>query len=190
MPVIPWSPADRRELLAAVVRDPAALVVSLPPLSGDPARDRAALSAPASARCGGAPPGCRSGCRRPRWRGRPSRPAAAGPDIALWMVPAGAAAGLASRLPRRLPRAGSPSGRPGAPLPPPDLVLPWGGDPGPATRDRRRRELAAALAACRFREAAWFPALAAALPTPTTRRGDRPGAPAPTRPPPPPEPVR
>ena len=35
--------------------------------------------------------------------------------------------------------------------------------PGPATRARRRAELAAALAACRFRDAAWFPALAAAL---------------------------
>ena len=42
-------------------------------------------------------------------------------------------------------------------------MLPWGGDPRAATRARRRAELAAALAACRFRDAAWFPALAAAL---------------------------
>ena len=62
------------------------------------------------------------------------------------------------------PRRGYPEWvAPGAPLPPPDLVLPWGGDPGPATRDRRRRGLEAGLAACRFRDAAWFPALAAAL---------------------------
>ena len=74
----------------------------------------------------------------------------------------GAAAGprVPTLPPPGFPRTGFPEWiGAGAPLPPPDLVLPWGGDPGPATRDRRRRELAAALAACRFRDAAWFPAL-------------------------------
>ena len=47
-------------------------------------------------------------------------------------------------------------------LRPPDLLLPWG-DAAPAVVDRRRAELAAGLAACRFRDAAWFPALAAGL---------------------------
>ena len=65
------------------------------------------------------------------------------PDIALWMV-----AGLAPREPPTCA--------------PPDLVLPWGGDPGPAAAAAAAR-LDGGLAACRFRDAAWFPALAAAL---------------------------
>jgi len=66
--------------------------------------------------------------------------------------------------PPGFPRTGFPEwAEPGEPLPRPDLVLPWGGDPTPATRARRARELEAGLAACRFRDAAWFPALAEAL---------------------------
>jgi hypothetical protein len=45
----------------------------------------------------------------------------------------------------------------------PDLLLAWGGAPDAGARARRRDELARGLAACRFRDAAWFPALAAAL---------------------------
>ena len=83
---------------------------------------------------------------------------AADPDIAFWLV-----SGLA---PREVPG-----------LRPPDLLLPWGGDPGPATRERRRAELAVQLAACRFRDAAWFPALAAALAAIHTPIADPPVAP-------------
>ena len=165
-----------------MVRDPAALVVTLPPLTGDPARDRAAL---ARASLGPVRRPHRRAAARGAARRRCARAAfeaggGPGPDIALWMVARPVAAAgprrpgaAAARLPAH---AASPSGsRAGAPLPPPDLVLPWGGDPGPAARDRRRRELDAGLAACRFRDAAWFPALAAALaaadaraPTPAT----------------------
>ena len=70
--------------------------------------------------------------------------AADSPDIALWL-----AAGVA---PREAPD-----------LRAPDLVLAWGGAPGARAAARRRDELARGLAACRFRDAAWFPALAAAL---------------------------
>ena len=165
--VLPWSPADARDLLAAVVRDPLALVVTLPPLTGDPARDRETLAraslGPVRGRTAGLPLGVPAAAlaRAAFEAGGP------GPDIALWMV-AGLAPPPAYDTPA-LPGPGFPRrGYPewvarGAPLPPPDLVLPWGGDPGPATRDRRRRELEAGLAACRFRDAAWFPALAAAL---------------------------
>ena len=173
-------------LLAAVLRDPAALVVALPPLSGDPARDREALlRAPASARRGGGAAGLPLGLPAGgAARGRASRSARprAPTSRSGWSrarrrrrpATSRRCRGPASRA------AAAPSGsRAGAPLPPPDLVLPWGGDPGAG--DPRRAagaELAAALAACRFRDAAWFPALAAALaaaddPAGRRRRGRR-----------------
>lgn len=145
VPVLLWSPADQRRLLAAVARDPAALVVGLPALSGDPARDRAALLAASLG------PDRLGAARLPL--GLPEAELAAAvldtgtpwsPDIAGWL-----ASGVAPAI------------APG--LRPPDLLLPWGGDPGAAAGARRRAELAAGLAACRFRDAAWFPALAAAL---------------------------
>ena len=58
------------------LRDPAALVVGLPPLSRRPgARPRGAARARASARAGCGRPGCRSGCRRRSCAGRCSTPA-------------------------------------------------------------------------------------------------------------------
>ena len=145
VPVLLWSPTDQRRLLAFVARDPAALVVGLPAASGHPARDRAALIAASLG------PERLGAARLPL--GLPEAQLAAAvldtgapwsPDIAGWL-----ASGVA------------PANAPG--LRPPDLLLPWGGDPGAATGARRRAELAAGLAACRFRDAAWFPALAAAL---------------------------
>ncbi len=132
------------------------------------ARPRGAGARQPRRRCGGAPPGCRSGCRRRRWRGRPSRPAAGRGRTSRSGWSAGQSPPPACGIPAlpparlsapRLPRVGrarraAAAARPGAAL---------GRRPGPAARDRRRRELEAGLAACRFREAAWFPALAAAL---------------------------
>ena len=145
VPVIPWSPADQRRLVAGVLRDPAALVVALPLRSGDPARDRDALLeaslGPRAMRATALPLGL------PPERLRAAVldvGAADSPDIALWL-----AAGVA---PREAPD-----------LRAPDLVLAWGGAPGARAAARRRDELARGLAACRFRDAAWFPALAAAL---------------------------
>ena len=46
---------------------------------------------------------------------------------------------------------------------PPTWCWPGAASPGATAAARRRAELAAGLAACRFRDAAWFPALAAAL---------------------------
>lgn len=145
VPVLAWSPADQRRLLAAVLRDPAALVVALPPLSGDPARDREELLLRSlgrgRVRAARLPLGLPAGQLR---RAVLDVGAAQSPDIAGWLV-----SGVA------------PASAPD--LRPPDLVLPWGGSPEPATRARRRAGLDAALAACRFRDAAWFPALAATL---------------------------
>jgi hypothetical protein len=146
LPVVPWSPADQRRLLAGVLRDPAALVVALPRRSGDPARDRDAL---VEASLG--PSGMRSAALPlglpPAKLHAAVLDAGAGagaPDMALWL-----ASGVA---PREAPD-----------LRAPDLELAWGGAPDGAARARRRDELARGLAACRFRDAAWFPALAAAL---------------------------
>ncbi|HVH02888.1 MAG TPA: hypothetical protein VM891_08100, partial [Amaricoccus sp.] len=145
VPVIPWSPADQRRLVAGVLRDPAALVVALPLRSGDPARDRDALLeaslGPSRTRAMALP----LGLPPERLRAAVLEVGAAdSPDIALWLA-AGVAPHDASDL-----RA-------------PDLVLAWGGAPGARAVARRRDELARGLAACRFRDAAWFPALAAAL---------------------------
>jgi len=145
VPVLPWSPADQRRLLTAVLRDPAALVIALPPRSGDSARDRDALLeaslGPRGMRAAALPLGLPPENLRAAVLdvGDPDNP-----DIALWL-----ASGVAPR---------------GAPdLRAPDLVLAWGGGPGEPAAARRRDELARGLAACRFRDAAWFPALAAAL---------------------------
>jgi hypothetical protein len=145
VPVIPWSPVDQRRLLAAVLRDPAALVVALPLRSGDPAGDRDALVAaslgPGRTRAMALPLGLPPGQLRAAVL---DVGALDSPDIALWL-----ASGMA---PREAPD-----------LRAPDLVLAWGGAPGEAARAGRRDALARGLAACRFRDAAWFPALAAAL---------------------------
>jgi hypothetical protein len=168
VPVLPWSPADSGRLLAAVIRDPAALVVTLPPRTGDPARDRAALMVPSLGRVrrrtAGLPLGVPEGALA---RAVFEAGGGPGPDLALWMV-AGmsppSTRGVPLLPPPGYPRTGFPEWiDAGPPLPPPDLVLPWGGAAAAAARARRRRELAAGLAACRFRDAAWFPALAAAL---------------------------
>ena len=157
------------ELLAAVVRDPAALVVTLPPLTGDPGRDRAALIraclGPVRRRTAGLPFGVPpASMARAAFEAGGGAP---GPDIALWMIGGLSpppTRGVPMLPPPGFPRTGFPEWfGSGAPMPPPDLVLPWGGDQGPAARDRRRRERAAAFAACRFREAAWFPAFTTAL---------------------------
>ena len=72
------------------------------------------------------------------------------PDMALWLVTgAASAAGTTSAT------------LPG--LPAPDIALPWSADPGPELLARRRAALGRALEACRFRDAPWFPELAAAL---------------------------
>ena len=169
VPVIPWSPADRGELLASMVRDPASLVVVLPPFSGDPSRDRAALTraclGPVRRRTASLPLGVPAAAMaRAAFEAGGGAP---GPDIALWMVGGLSpppTRGIPLLPPPGFPRTGFPEWfATGAPLPPPDLVLPWGGDRAPESRDRRRRALAAGIATCRFREAAWFPALAGAL---------------------------
>ena len=82
------------------------------------------------------------------------RAGSSSPDMASWLV---------SGVP--------PAGEAG--LRAPDIVLPWGGDDAPGLRARRREALAAALEACRFRDAAWFPGLAAVL----VRTGERFAAP-------------
>ena len=120
VPVLPWSPADQRGLLAAVLRDPAALVVTLPPLSGDPARDRDGAARASLGPARRARPACRSGCPPAQLRAACSTAGGRrAPTSALWLV-TGAAR---RRGPERRPA-----------LPPPDLVLPWGADPAPATR--------------------------------------------------------
>jgi len=150
VPAFAWSPADRPWLLAAVLRDPAALVITLPVLSGNPAQDRETLLAqclgPGRARLVDVPFGL------PRdWVQAALNDIRApwSPDLGYWLVSGVTPVALEA---------------PDAPrLRPPDLALPWGGDPGPETLARRRSELERALALCRFRDAAWFPALAAAL---------------------------
>jgi hypothetical protein len=144
VPVLTWSPVNQRRLLAQAVRDPKALVVTLPPSSGDPDRDRAVLldhclgpTRRAAERLGVAPERFRAALG--------DRAAARDPDMALWLV----------------------TGAPGAAAPElgaPDIALPWSADPVAAELAARRREaLGRALAACRFRDAPWFPGLAAAL---------------------------
>ncbi len=156
VPVLTWSPVNQRWLLAEAVRDPRALVVTLPPSSGDPDRDRAALlerclgpTRPAAARLGVAPA---------RFRAAMGDGAGAQkPDMALWLV-----AGTAE-------------------LRAPDVALPWSAGPGPIAaelRARRREALGRALAACRFRDAPWFPGLAAALERAAGRLADAAAPPA------------
>ena len=173
VPVLAWSPADQRRLLAAVLRDPAALVIALPPLSGDPARDREELllaqPRPGSGERG--PAAARAALRPAAPRGARRRRGAEPRHRRLAGLRGGAGGG-----------AGPAAARPGAALGRPI--------PEPATRARRRAELDAALAACRFRDAGWFPALAATLagaydriaagpgddPAPAAARGRRPAA--------------
>ncbi len=180
VPVIPWSPANRGDLLAAVLRDPAALVVTLPPRTGDLARDRATLAAaslgPARARTAALPLGLPEGAL-PRAVYEAS--AGAGTDMGLWMV--GGMSPPAARHIHALPPPGFHRGAPDPWVPEPalrapDLELPWGGTPAEgqeadreaalrtdreaALRAGRMEALAASLAGCRFRGAGWFPAFA------------------------------
>ncbi len=184
VPVIPWSPANRGDLLAAVLRDPAALVVTLPPRTGDLARDRATLAAtslgPVRARqaalpLGGLPDGALS-------RAVYEASAGAGTDMGLWMV--GGMSPPAARHIHALPPPGFHRGTPDPWVPEPalrapDLELPWGDTPArnqagtgeaafpsdeeAALRAGRQEALAVGLARCRFRGAAWFPAFAATV---------------------------
>ncbi|HVH03926.1 MAG TPA: hypothetical protein VM891_13475, partial [Amaricoccus sp.] len=145
VPALVWAPTDQRRLLSFVARDPAALVIGLPPLTGDPARDRDALVARSLG------PGRMRAARLPLGL-PPEQLRAAVLDTGSAASPEASQPAMSGLAPRAAPG-----------LRPPDLVLPWGGDPGAEARARRRAELAAGLAACRFRDAAWFPALAAAL---------------------------
>ena len=152
--MIGWSPLTQRRLLAEVVRDPRALVVALPPSSGDPDRDRVTLRLhclPAETRRAAGPLGVAPDRLQAVIA---DRAGSSSPDMASWLV---------SGVP--------PAGEAG--LRAPDIVLPWGGDDAPGLRARRREALAAALEACRFRDAAWFPGLAAVL----VRTGERFAAP-------------
>lgn len=171
VPVIPWSPANRGDLLAAVLRDPAALVVTLPPRTGDLARDRAALAAaslgPARQRTASLPLGL-SEAALPRAVYEAST--GAGTDMALWMV--GGMSPPSARHIHAFPPPGFHRGTPQPWVPEPalrapDLELPWGGGASPEQvaelRAGRLDALAAGLAACRFRGASWFPALAATI---------------------------
>ena len=155
LPVITWSPVNRRRLLADVVRDPRALLITLPPSSGDPDRDRATLISAClgleAQRTAAAP----LGVAHERLRAALGDQAGArNPDIALWLV--------------------SPVGEEW--LRRPDVVLPWGGEDGPELRARRRETLGRALEACRFRDAPWFADLAATI----VRAADRFAVPEPT----------
>ena len=142
VPVVTWSPLARRELLVEVLRDPRALVIALPPSSGDPDRDRATLLAhclgseamhAAAAPLGVAPDRLQTALG--------DGAGARDPDLALWLV--------------------SPVGQ--TSLRRPDIALPWSVQPGPEIRSQRREELDRALEACRFRDAPWFADLAATL---------------------------
>ena len=146
VPVIPWSPVHQRLLLADVIRDPRALVVALPPVSGDPDRDRAALLTAClgptdrQAALLGLPPGQLQAALGDQAGART-------PNIALWLVTGASTAATPD-------------------LRAPDVVLPWspaGHPETPELRHRRREALDRALEACRFGDAPWFPDLAAAL---------------------------
>ena len=162
VPVLTWSPVNQRALLAHAVRDPRALVITLPPSSGDPDRDRGTLldhclgpTRPVSDLLG-VPP-----------QAVPRRPGRPGP---LAYPRHGALAGHRRCKCRRASSAALPG------LPAPDIALPWSADPGPELLARRRAALGRTLEACRFRDAPWFPGLAAALERTAGRLADAAGA--------------
>ena len=165
VPVLTWSPVNQRALLAHAVRDPRALVITLPPSSGDPDRDRATLldhclgpTRPVADLLGVPPKQFRAALG--------DRALSHIPDMALWLVTgAASAAGTTSAT------------LPG--LPAPDIALPWSADPGPELLARRRAALGRALEACRFRDAPWFPELAAALERTADRLAEPRATPAP-----------
>lgn len=147
IPVIPWSPANHAWMLSRVAQDPAALVITLAPDTGDPARDRATLLRHSL--------GTRrmAGTRLPLGLPRQAVEKAvfeseiAGPDLAPWVISGTAGFGGASWLPVLRLAAG-----------------------GRVPRVVRREALDQALAACRFRTAPWFPPLAATLASVYERR--------------------
>ena len=166
VPVLTWSPVNQRALLAHAVRDPRALVITLPPSSGDPDRDRATLldhclgpTRPVADLLGVPPKQFRAALG--------DRALSHIPDMALWLV-TGAQRAPPGPASAALPGCPRPTSRcPGAPTPGPELLA------------RRRAALGRALEACRFRDAPWFPELAAALERTADRLAEPRATPAP-----------